>query len=89
MFATGHEPVLTTVTPAQNVIQSREIIRFRHNKQRLSCLTVSIVYRKKKYCNRIIFLKSNSVLLISMYLSIELCGPDINFYFQLLHKASF
>jgi len=48
MFATGREPVLTAVTPAQNVIQSREIIRFRHHKQRLSCLTVSVVYRNKK-----------------------------------------
>jgi len=26
---------------------------------------------------------------LSMCLSTKLCGPDTNFYFQLLHKASF
>ena len=41
------EPVLIAVTPAQNMIQSRKIIRFRHHKQRLSFLTLFVVYQNK------------------------------------------
>jgi hypothetical protein len=92
MFATDHEPVLTTFTPAQNVIQSGEITRFHHNKQSLSCLTVSIVYRNKtKHITEIDLYYASLILyfLISMYLSTKLGGPDTKFCFQLLHEAGF
>jgi len=71
---------------------SREIIRFRHHKQRLSCLTLSVVYRNETknitgtnsyYASLILY------FVISTCLSTKLCGPDMNFYFQLLHKTSF
>jgi hypothetical protein len=92
MFATDHEPVLTTFTPAQNVIQSGEITRFRHHKQRISCLTVSVVYRNKtKHITETDLYYVSLILyyLISMYLGTKLCEADTNFYFQLLHEAGF
>ena len=92
VFATDHEPVLTTFTPAQNVIQSGEITRFCHHKQRLSCLKVSVVYRNKtKHITETDLYYASLILyfLISMYLSTKLCGPDTNFYFQLLQRSWF
>jgi hypothetical protein len=47
MFARGHEAYIIAVTPAQKVIQNCEITHFRRHKQRLSCLTVSVVDRSK------------------------------------------
>ena len=78
------------VTPAQSVMQSREIIRFRHHKQRLSCLRISVVCRNKKITATDLYYASLILyFLISMCLNTKLCRPDTNFYFQLLHKARF